>query len=137
VRARLLESWRLRLSQSRGAACGSPRWSRRPGRDAARQARPGCCCSASRVRRAELVALDVANLTFEAEGLRVNPAQQGGPGGGQEIAIPQGTRLRPVAAVQDWLEVAAIGAGTVFRGIDRHGRVLGPLTAQSVTLIVK
>ena len=33
--------------------------------------------------------------------------------------------------------LAAITTGKVFRGIDRHGRVLGPLTAQSVALIVK
>jgi integrase len=90
-------------------------------------------------RRAELVALEVADLTFEDEGLRIrirrSKADQ--EGRGQEIAIPHGTRLRPVAAVQDWLETAGIAAGFVFRGIDRHGRVLGALTAQSVALIVK
>jgi site-specific recombinase XerD len=90
-------------------------------------------------RRAELVALELADLAFEAEGLRIrirrSKADQ--EGRGQEIAIPHGTKLRPVAAVQDWLEAARIEAGPVFRRIDRHGRLLGPLTAQSVALIVK
>ena len=43
----------------------------------------------------------------------------------------------PSPAVQAWLEAAGIGTGVMFRGIDRHGRVQGALTAQSVALIVK
>ena len=56
---------------------------------------------------------------------------------GQEIAIPRGTKLRPVAALQDWLEAAAITEGPVFRHLDRHGNARGRLTGQSVALIVK
>src|SRR4051812_32302367 len=66
--------------------------------------------------------------------LRTLPDQEGR---GQEIAIPHGTRLRPVAVLQDWLQAAGITTGPVFRGIDRHGRVRGTLSAQSVALIVK
>jgi site-specific recombinase XerD len=90
-------------------------------------------------RRAELVALTLEDLQFETEGLRItirrSKADQEGKG--QEVAIPHGTRLRPVAAVERWLQAAAISSGPVFRSIDRHGRVLGALTAQSVALIVK
>ena len=58
-------------------------------------------------------------------------------GQGHEVAIPHGTRLLPVRAVQDWIAAAGISDGNLFRGIDRHGRLGGALTAQSVALIVK
>jgi len=90
-------------------------------------------------RRSELVALDVADLTFEPDGMRVlirrSKADQEGQG--QEIAIPRGTKLRPVAAVQDWMEAAGIASGPLFRRVDRHGKARGALTPQSVALVVK
>ena len=90
-------------------------------------------------RRSELVALEVADLTFEPEGVRVlirrSKADQEGQG--QEIAIPRGIKLRPVRAVQDWITAAGISRGPVFRSIDRHGKVRGALTAQTVAALVK
>ena len=54
-------------------------------------------------RRSELIALEVVDLTFEAEGLRVHirHSKTDQEGRGQEIAIPRGTKLRPVKVVQD------------------------------------
>jgi len=54
-------------------------------------------------RRSELVTLDVADLAFEPDGMRVHIRQSktDQEGRGQEIAIPRGTKLRPVKAVQD------------------------------------
>ena len=90
-------------------------------------------------RRSELVALQVADLAYEPDGMRVlirrSKADQEGQG--KEIAIPRGTKLRPVAAVQEWLTAARITAGPVLRGINRHGQVGGALSAQSVALVVK
>ena len=90
-------------------------------------------------RRSELVALEVADLTFQVDGMLVlirrSKADQEGQG--QTIAIPRGSHLRPVAALQDWLHAAEITAGPVFRRVDRHGKARGPLTGQSVALIVK
>lgn len=90
-------------------------------------------------RRSELVALEVADLAFEPEGVRVmiqrSKADQEGQG--QEIGIPRGTVLRPVAAVQAWLAAAEITAGPVFRSIDRHGKVRDALTPQTVAALVK
>ena len=81
------------------------------------------------------MAIEVANLAFEPDGLRVQirHSKTDQEGQGQEIAVPRET-LRPIAAVQAWLTAAKIGDGPVFRLIDRHG---GALTAQSVALIVK
>ena len=90
-------------------------------------------------RRSELIALEVADLSFEAEGLRVHirHSKTDQEGRGQEIAIPRGTKLRPVKALEGWLQVSGIQVGPVFRSIDRHGRVGPRLSAQSVALIVK
>ena len=90
-------------------------------------------------RRSELVALEVSDLAFEPEGMRVHirHSKTDQEGRGQEIAIPRGTKLRPVKAVQDWMEAAGIKDGPLFRSIDRHGIVGNALSAQSVALIVK
>ena len=90
-------------------------------------------------RRSELVALDVADLAFEPEGVRVmvrrSKADQEGQG--QEIDILRGTKLRPVAALQAWLAAAKVTKGPVFRSVNRHSQVGEALTAQSVALVVK
>ena len=44
----------------------------------------------------------------------------------------------PVRALQDWLDLAEIGEGPVFRAVDKSFRVAArALTAHSVALIVK
>ena len=90
-------------------------------------------------RRSELVALELADLAFEPDGMRVmiRRSKTDQEGRGQEIAVPRGTKLRPVAAVQDWIKAAGITSGPLFRSIDRHGKVRGALTPQSVALLVK
>jgi hypothetical protein len=45
-------------------------------------------------------------------------------GRGQEIAIPRGTKLRPVKAVQTWLRAAKIKDGPLFRSIVRIPLIL-------------
>jgi hypothetical protein len=54
------------------------------------------------------------------------------------IAIPRGfLRLKPVEAVQAWLDAAEIASGSLIRRIDTQGRVVDcPLTAQVVALRV-
>jgi integrase len=81
-------------------------------------------------RRSELLALAVADLTESPEGLRVliRRSKTDQAGEGQEIAIPRGTRLRPVETLQAWLAAAGITEGPVFRPVLKGGRVRpGPL----------
>jgi len=78
---------------------------------------------------------DRALLALGFGGIRRSKTDQEGQG--HEIAIPHGTQLLPVRAVQAWMQAARITDGNLFRSIDRHGRVGGALTAQSVALIVK
>jgi integrase len=91
-------------------------------------------------RRSELVALTVADLTETPDGLRVliKRSKTDQAGEGQEIAIPRGFRLRPVEAVQVWLEAAGIVTGPIFRRV-RVGGLVGSeaLTSHAVALVVK
>jgi integrase len=91
-------------------------------------------------RRAELVALEVADLVEVADGLRVviRHCKTDQEGQRAEIAIPRGYRLRPVEAVQTWLAAAEISTGPVFRAVARGGRVSAePLSDDSASRIVK
>lgn len=78
-------------------------------------------------RRSELVALDVADLSEHADGLRVTVrrSKTDQEGAGIEKAIPHGRFIRPVALVRDWLDAAGISEGPLFRPVSRSGRVRG------------
>ncbi len=92
-------------------------------------------------RRSELVALDVQDLSFSEQGvaitLRRSKTDQEGTGQVKAICHGNNPGSCPVAALQRWLEVAGISEGPIFRRVDRHGNVLGRLSGQSVSLIVK
>src|SRR5215218_4655178 len=92
------------------------------------------------LRRSELVALDVADLVPDRDGLRlmIRRSKTDQEGAGQEIAVPHGRHLKPVEAVRSWLRAAGITEGPVFRPVSRAGTVRGArLTDQSIANIVK
>lgn len=78
-------------------------------------------------RRSELVALNVADLRDDPEGLRVmvRKSKTDQEGRGIEKAIPHGRFIQPVKLVREWLEAAGITEGPVFRPVSRSGRVRG------------
>ncbi len=92
-------------------------------------------------RRSELVALDVEDLADAPEGLRVTirKSKTDQEGRGQEIAIPHGRHVKPVAAVKDWIAAAGFASGPLFRPVSRSGTVRGAerLTDRSIADIVK
>ena len=95
---------------------------------------------AGALRRSEVRALEVRDLTETAEGYRVMIRHSKGDqeSAGQEIVVPRGTKLRPVEAVRAWLDAAGISEGPVFRPINRGGRVVDSmLTAESVAEVIK
>lgn len=98
-----------------------------------------CFCGA--LRRAEACALEVADLKFLDGGMDVliRRSKTDGEGHGQTIFVPTANGSRcAVAAVREWLELAQITEGPVFRAVSRSDRVLpGALSPQSVALIVK
>ena len=95
---------------------------------------------ASACRRSELTALLVSDLTEVPEGFRVTIRKSKGDqeGEGQEIAVVRGRKACPVAAMKQWLEVAAITDGPVFRRMRKGGVVLpDPLRPQGIAQVVK
>ena len=91
-------------------------------------------------RRSELVALQVADLAETPDGFSVTirHSKTDQEAAGQTIAIPRGTKLRPVEAVRAWLDAAGITEGPIFRPINRGRRVVNArLTAESAAQVVK
>ncbi|MEW6352356.1 MAG: site-specific integrase [Thermodesulfobacteriota bacterium] len=97
---------------------------------------------ASMLRRSELVALDVDDLTSTDDGLKilVRKSKTDQQGAGQEIGIPFGEHPStcPVLALRRWLDLATITHGAVFRQVRRGGHITARrLSSQVVGLIVK
>ena len=92
-------------------------------------------------RRSEIAALDVSDLDFLAEGVRVRirRSKTDQEGAGQEVAIPHGRSIKPVDALRQWLDAAGIEDGAVFRPISRSQNVRGAkrLTPVSIARIIK
>jgi integrase len=76
-------------------------------------------------RRSELVALDVADLAWEAKGLRVaiRRSKTDQESEGAVVAVPEGRRLTPLAHLRAWLDAARITEGPVFRPLWKGDRI--------------
>lgn len=95
---------------------------------------------AGALRRSELVALHVHHIERRARGivLHIDESKTDQEGKGEQLPVPNGRTLKPVAALDAWLEAAGITSGPVFRSVDRHGRVgAGALDEGSIARIVK
>jgi integrase len=93
-------------------------------------------------RRSELAALTVEDIEVMDDGLRIllRKSKTDAEGKGRHVGIPFGSNPKtcPVRAYRRWLEVSGIATGSVFRSIDRHGRIgAGAITPQVVALVVK
>jgi site-specific recombinase XerD len=92
-------------------------------------------------RRSELVALDVADLEFTDDGLRVTirRSKTDQEAQGQTIAVIRGTgAFCPMKALRAWLDAAQITEGAIFRPVRKGGHVRDRrLTAKSVCDLVK
>jgi len=92
-------------------------------------------------RRSELVALDVADVAETADGLVVTlrKSKTDQEGAGRKVGIPYGSHTTscPVRALRAWLTAAGVAEGALFRGVDRHGRVLGRLSDKGVARVVQ
>ena len=94
------------------------------------------------LRRSELVALDVEDLSCSRGGMTVHVRRSKGDqvGEGRDVVVFRGSgETCPVAAVEAWLVAAGITTGPVFVGVDRLGRPRHQkrLTDQVVRTVVK
>jgi site-specific recombinase XerD len=91
-------------------------------------------------RRSELVAITVARVTREADGLtiHVKSSKTDQFGVGQGVAVLDGPRLEPVRHYEAWIEKAEISAGPVFRKLTPQGRLTDKaMSTKGVALVVK
>jgi len=95
---------------------------------------------ASALRRGELAALNVEDVTFSDDGARVlvRRSKTDQTGEGQQIAVVRtGTRTCPVKALEAWLKAAAIQDGAVFRSVDRHDKIRERMASKTPASVVK
>jgi len=93
------------------------------------------------LRRSELVALSVEDLTPSPDGLHVRIAKsktdQQAVGYELLVLYAAAPNPCPVRALRAWLDGAGITTGPIFRRVTRTGKVTSPLSPQSVSLIIK
>jgi integrase len=100
-------------------------------------------------RRSELASLEIGDVAFAPEGLRVvlRRSKTDPFGRGIMVGIPTGANAEtcPVRAVEAWLEASALEAGPLFRGLSpwpdpmtgRHRLLEGRMDGKSIALIIK
>ena len=96
---------------------------------------------AGALRRSELVGMNVADITWTEDGLvlLITRSKTDAEGAGARIGINCGKAIEtcPVSALLDWLTMAGIDDGPVFRKVNRGGAVEhGRLTAGAVRQVL-
>lgn len=96
---------------------------------------------AGAMRRSELAAITPADVEEVPEGLLVrlprSKTDQEGVGRRVEVVYGTDSATCPVRAYRAWLALSGITKGPILRRVDRHGRLLGPLSPQGVAMVVK
>lgn len=99
---------------------------------------------AAALRRSEIAALHVHDLTWKSEGLvvRIAKSKADQEGKGALIGVRRGDHAEtdPVSAVHDWITAASVsGMSPLFQGVPKGGqRVTGrPLTVGAINTIVQ
>lgn len=95
---------------------------------------------AAALRRSELVALELRDVEWVDEGLRltVRVSKTDQEGEGHVIAVPSGRKLKPVERLKVWLAVRGRGVGPLFTQIDPQGRRTGkPMSDRSVARLIQ
>jgi site-specific recombinase XerD len=91
-------------------------------------------------RRSELASIDVEHIARQREGVVITlpRSKTDQEGRGAAVSIPKGKTLRPVAALDAYLNAAGIVAGPVFRPVNKADQVgPGRLGANEIARIVK
>lgn len=97
---------------------------------------------AGAMRRSELVALNIEDLTFDRRGVEVliRRSKTDQRGEGQRIAVAYGQRTStcPVRALQRWIRMLGRNDGPLFVALDGQGRIQHTrLSAQIIALRIK
>ncbi len=96
---------------------------------------------AGALRRSELAAMNYADLRRHRKGITIYlpHSETDQQGMGREVEIPYGDQDRTCAvlALEDWLKIAGISSGRVFRSVGQYGSIGKSLHPESVGEIIK
>lgn len=89
------------------------------------------------LRRSELASIQIEHLKSVPEGYTLFlPWSKTGQ---REVVIPYGSNLQtcPVRALKEWITIANINSGAVFRSVNRHNQIQSKeLSDKAITLII-
>jgi integrase len=90
-------------------------------------------------RRSELTALTTDDIETTKEGVLITIRRSKGDqeGAGQVVSLPHGHHIRPVEALDAWLNSAGITDGLLFRSVARGGRLGDAMTGGAIARVVK
>ena len=90
-------------------------------------------------RRSELAALTTDDIEQTKEGLLITIRRSKGDqeGAGQVVSLPHGHHIRPVEALEAWLDSAGISSGLLFRSVALGNRLGDELSGNAIARIVK
>ena len=93
-------------------------------------------------RRSELINLDLQDIEFVNEGIKIeikkSKTDQYGQGFIKAIPYFTNNNYCPVLAIKKWIEISLIDKNSIFRKISKSGNIINKrLTDQSVALILK
>lgn len=90
-------------------------------------------------RRSELVALTTGDVERSTEGLLITIRLSKGDqeGAGQVVSRPHGHHIRPVEALDNWMEAAGITGSGIFRSVALGGMLCDAMGAGAVARVVK
>ncbi|MFQ2659431.1 site-specific integrase [Aeromonas caviae] len=90
------------------------------------------------LRRSEAARIEVDDLQFVGQGIRLRLKPSKHQLHESEIALIPGTRYCPVSALQQWLKRSRIAEGPLFRRMNRWGQLMtDPLGPQGINLMIK
>ncbi len=96
---------------------------------------------AAGLRRSELAGLDVEDLEFSPEVLRLHlrhsKTDQEGRGESVDVVPAADPRCCPLVALREWLAAAKLSSGPVFRAINRWGALRGRISTAAIGHLVK
>jgi len=93
-------------------------------------------------RRNEIVSLDVDDLDFVEEGLKINikrsKTDQFGVGSSKGLPYFENSQYCPVVSIKKWIEISKINSGALFRRFTKGSNLSEKrLTDQTVALLIK
>lgn len=96
---------------------------------------------AAALRRSEICALTMEDIEMVASDrlmIRIRRSKTDQQGQGQYVAVPDGKSIKPITRLRNWIDIAEIESGILFRTMRRGGRSTGlPLHHSDIARIVK